>query len=198
MKLRMISILKITSFISSLLPLSLYLFIKYFRHGRVLHKIHLLTPNNIVVFLMLLEIASVVFVVYYYKIYTQSNNDNTIRVKLSNIQHERVNTTSYLLSNVLPIITLNFRDMAGIAFIILLIFLMAIMYTINNLYYINPLYDLIGIKTYTATIIQIDENDNKIKELHKTIISTINLYEFDNSKFKAIENVDTLIIFKEL
>ena len=192
-----ILILKITSFVSSLLPLIIYLFIKYIGHDRVFHKIPFLTPNSIVILMLLLEIASIIYVIYYYKIYTTSNNNNYIRVKLSNIQQEKANTTSYLLSNVLPIITLDFRDMAGILFVTILISFMGIMYVKNNLFYINPLYDLMGIKTYNATIIKIDENDNTIKELHKTIISIINLYEFDNSKFTAIENLDTLIVFKE-
>jgi hypothetical protein len=198
MKVNMILILKIASFISSLFPLSVYLFIKYFGNEKAFNNNGLLTPNNTALVLVLFEVASVFFVIYYYKVYLKSNNNNFIKIKLSNIQQEKANTTSYLLSNVLPIISLDFSDVAGVTFAILLVLFMGIMYLKNNLYYINPLYDLIGVKTYNATIISIDDDDNKIKELHKTLISTINLYEFDNSKFKSLENSDTLIVFKEL
>lgn len=198
MKSLSMNILKITSFISSLLPLTVFLFLKYINNNRVFHNIKLLTPNNIVIFLGVIQVISILYVVIYYKYFINRRNNNYIKIRISNVKQEKSNTSNYLLSNVLPIISLDFKDMAGITFVVLIIIFLAFMYVKNNLYYINPLYDIIGIKVYSCNIKLLNDNDQEVKEINKTLISIVNLYEFNNNRYKAIENVDTVIITKEL
>lgn len=193
-----INILKITSFISSLLPLTVFLFLKYINNNRVFHNIKLLTPNNIVILLCIIQVISISYVIIYYKYFVNRRNNNYIKIRISNVKQEKSNTSNYLLSNVLPIISLDFKDMAGITFVVLIIIFLAFMYVKNNLYYINPLYDIIGIKVYSCNVKLLNDNDQEVKEINKTLISIVSLYEFNNNRYKAIENVDTIIITKEL
>lgn len=198
MKSLSVNILKITSFISSLLPLTVFLFLKYINNYRVFHSIKLLTPSNIVIFLIVIQVISISYVIIYYKYFINRRNNNYIKIRISNVKQEKSNTSNYLLSNVLPIISLDFKDMAGLTFVVLIIIFLAFMYVKNNLYYINPLYDIIGIKVYSCTIKLLNDNDQEVREINKTLISIVNLYEFNNNKYEAIENVDTIVITKEL
>lgn len=201
-KISNILILKITSFISSMFPLIVFLLLKYYnKFSFYKHKKSIVSPHQIVIFLFVIEMLSVIYVIIYYKVIIKSRGfkryNNIILVHLTNLQQEKINTSNYLLANVLPIISLQYDNFANVFFVIFIIMFLAFMYIKNNLYYINPLYDLLNIKAYNSKITKIN-NDNTTKELNKIIISTIDLYEFTNNEYDAIENFDNIIVIKEV
>ncbi|KFX55793.1 hypothetical protein KU41_15300 [Clostridium botulinum] len=184
--------MKITSFISSMFPLSAFLVLKYNNNYKVILKY---IPVNIIINLIFtITLLSLIYIIFFFKIRIPKGHFNRKQYHLRNIVQERTNTSSYLLSNVLPVITLEMDNMYNIIFLIILIFLLGFMYIKNNLFYINPIYDLINIKVYTSQVFE--NNSNNSKKLF--IISCVTLYEFDDNKYEGIRFGDILIISKEI
>lgn len=190
-------LIKFTSFISSMFPFSLFLILKYHDNNIVLLKhIPLLKNiklNLIVIFIFLITLISVGYVFYFFKIKIKNDRKNKLnkeKYHLRDIVQEKTNTSSYLLSNVLPVITLDMDNKENIIFMIILIILLAFMYIKNDLYYINPLYDLINIRIYNAECYKLDSEVSSLK----LVISLIPLYEFQDNVYEGIDYKDILII----
>lgn len=190
--------IKILSFISSMFPLSIYLILNYFGEYNMLYGVKYLNPHNIVVAIAVLEFISIIYIIVFYKKSIYSENNNYIRVKLENPIQEKTNTSNYLLANVLPIITFEMDNANKIIFICILILLLGYMYIKNNLYYINPLYDIINVRIYNCKIIVVDNTGKTIKVLDKIVVSKFHLYKFENRVYKAIEEKDTVVIVEEI
>lgn len=193
-------LIKLTSFISSMFPFSLFLLIKYYNnHNKV---VWIINVNNIVFMVSLITILSIIYMIYFYKIkvanYSNSNL-NMVNFTFKNLIQEKTNTTGYLLSNVLPVVTLDMESYEGVIFIVVLLVLLAVMYIKNNLFYINPIYDILNIRIYNAECYAEGSNTPKCK----FIISLIPIYEFGNTnsnvvtRYKSVEFEDLLIVFKE-
>lgn len=199
--------MKVCSFISSMALVVFYLAMQYRRNNTILISfrfkkiillndfIRLITPNNICMILILVEIFSIIYIFYFFKIRVKNNNrNNYLPVKIKgNITHDRASTTGYLLANVLPIITLELDKGYKVIFFILLIFALGYMYIKNNLFYINPLYDFLNVKVYSGVLETVNERSTA-REINKVIISTVNLYEFKDREYIAIEGIDNIII----
>lgn len=192
-------LLKITSFISSMFPFIIYLTLKYWNSTEGFDICNYVTPKRIVILILGLCILSILYIIIFYNFFIKNNdNVNYKRIKLSKgISKEKTNTSDYLLANVLPVVTLEMDEVYKIIFIIIIVILLGIMYIKNNLYYINPLYDLIDVKIYSGEVTIVDNNNVEQKDINKMIISKINLYTFKNKYYKAIEGIDTIIITEE-
>lgn len=183
-----ILLLKITSFISSMFPLSLFLLLKYGKNNKKLFMD--IEAKHIVVFIFIVELISILYIIYFYKWKTNKGAFNVKDYHLKEIRLEKTNTSNYLLANVLPIITLDMEKRYSLIFYICLIILLGFMYIKNNLYYINPLYDILNIKVFSASVYYKDKLNPEIT----FIISMISLYEFDNNIYRGIRFGDILII----
>lgn len=183
-----ILLLKITSFISSMFPLSLFLLLKYGKNNKKLFMD--IEAKHIVVFIFIVELISILYIIYFYKWKTNKGAFNVKDYYLKEIRLEKTNTSNYLLANVLPIITLEMEKRYSLIFYICLIILLGFMYIKNNLYYINPLYDILNIKVFSASVYYKDKLNPEIT----FIISMISLYEFDNNIYRGIRFGDILII----
>lgn len=202
-------LMKSCSFISSMFLVVLYLTMQYSGNNEVLisfrfknnyllnEAIKLITPVNICRLLIVAEVLSVIYIIYFFKVRPRiKRKNNYLRLKIKgNIIQDRSSTTSYLLANVLPIITLELDRGYKIIFFILLILILGYMYIKNNLFYINPLYDLLNIKIYSGVLETVNERSTP-REINKVIISTVNLYEFKDRIYIGIEGVDNIIINK--
>lgn len=201
------NLMKVCSFISSMFLVSFYLVMQYSDNNKILIAfkfkkvilfnkfIELITPNNICRLLMIVEILSILYLIYFFKIRIKNNSKNNylpVKVK-GNITQDRASTTGYLLANVLPIITLELDKGYKVIFFILLVSALGYMYIKNNLFYINPLYDLLNIKVYSCMLETVNER-TKPKPINKVVISTINLYEFKDRIYLGIESTDNVII----
>ncbi|WP_270215275.1 hypothetical protein [Clostridium butyricum] len=184
--------MKIASFISSMFPFSVFIVLKYqHNYNVVLKYIHI---NILVNSIFLITILSSLYVIYFLKMKIFSRNFNRKQCHLKNINQEKTNTSSYLLSNVLPVVTLEMDSMNNVIFVSILILLLAFMYIKNNLYYINPIYDLINIKVYKADVFENQRNNCK----NLFIISCVTLYEFNNNHYEGIRFGEILFITKNL
>lgn len=200
-----ITIFKVVSYITSLLPASIYILFEYLGdHKCIIENVsnlectckHIwLTPHNIAIFQGSIQcVALIIFLVIIYGTIKNGSLTNYERVSLRNISKERTSTTGYLLSNVVPIISLNISTVSGVVFTALILSFLGIMYVKNNLYFINPLYDLMGISSYNADILYLDDRGATIKNNKMQIISMVNLYDSDSTAYTAFEAPDILII----
>lgn len=184
-------ILKITSFLTSMFPLSLYLLLKYINEDEKVFKY--IQINIFFISLFIIEIISIFYILYFFKRkIIKSSNLNRKSYKIKNITQEKTSTSNYLLSNVLPVVSLNTDNVSNIIFFVVLLLLLSFMYIKNDLYYINPLYDIINIKSYKGDVYLNNERENEIK----FIISSIPLYEFNTREYTGIKFKNILIISK--
>lgn len=183
-------LLKLTSFISSMFPFGLYLLLNYYKDYNLAFN---LIPINIIIYIIIVIILlSCIYVVYFFKISIKSNRHNRANYSFKNLVQERTNTSSYLLSNVLPVITLETDSIKNILFLIALLVLLGFMYIKNDLYFINPLFDILNIKVYQA---EVYENDNTNSNKQVTyIISTKYIYENVIDPYKGIKINNIVII----
>lgn len=181
----MVLILKITSYISSMFPFSIYVFFLYMNDTYRFKYLFGITPQIAVWSLMIAQICSIIYVLYFYLYKIKKDGNNFINAKFYNLKAEKTNTSNYILANVLPIATVDLDTELKSIFIILILILLGIMYVKNNLYYINPLYDLLGIKVYQGDakfdINGVNKGDEEIliitrSSLHNTTEDNINEY----------------------
>lgn len=184
-------ILKITSFLTSMFPLSLYLLLKYIHENEKVFKY--IQINIFFIGLFIIEVISIFYILYFFKRkIVKSSNLNRKSYTLKNITQEKTSTSNYLLSNVLPVVSLETDNVSNIIFFVVLLLLLAFMYIKNDLYYINPLYDIINIKSYKGDVYLNNERDNEIE----FIISSIPLYEFNTREYTGTKFKNILIISK--
>lgn len=189
---------KLVSFITSLFPLSLYIWLNNKGDTRVikgLEQLDWLTVERIAIAQILVQlIALLIFFSLFMICIKFGTNINKTKYYLTDISKDKSNTTSYLLSNVLPIIAFDITTLNDLIFLAVLIIALAFMYIRNNLYYINPLYDILKINSYTAVIYKIDDDEliNEENAHQVQIMSLINIYK--NGTYIGNEFVDVLII----
>ena len=185
--------MKICSFISSMFPFSFYLTLKYWNEYTLVFGI---IPQNIIAnSIFVIEIISILYLVNFFKYEIKNGNFNKeTNYHLKEIKQEKTSTSSYLLSNVLPVVTLEIDKMYSVIFLVSLIFLLAFMYIKNNLYFINPLYDILGIKVYQGNIFQ-DKVQNKNIQY---VISVGSIYDFNDNMYEGVAHKDTLFITKKI
>lgn len=181
---------KIASYISSLLPLGIYCLIKYRGSNKSIffqNWLSWISPQNLSIGFMLLQIISAIFVIILLKIKNKETNAKSYTIK--SVSQEKTATSNYILSNIIAVISMGY-DVEGVIFSILLLVGIGIIYYKNNLYYINPLYDILNIKIYTCDIQEFHgklDNDNYIYK-NIMILSKHKIYTTDI--IKLIKNED--------
>ncbi|WP_286904407.1 hypothetical protein [Clostridium sp. UBA1652] len=194
------TVLKIASFITSMLPFSVYIILKYWDNSFKVLDVKFITPQIGAFILVIIEIFSLVYVIIFYKrdIFNQEKY-NYVSVKVDNLIQDKINTSNYVLANVLPLVSIELNDYVNLIFTYILIVFLGFMYIKNNLYYINPLYDLIGLKVYSCTISQkLDNGKYSNRKEIKTIITSISIYEINNKDYCIINGDDIAFVIKEV
>ncbi|NGT49048.1 hypothetical protein G6Z17_08485 [Clostridium perfringens] len=190
-------LLRGTSYISSIFPFSIYMFLVYKDDNYKFYDVNFLTPKFAVWILLVMQVASWLYLFYFYKVrIKQKKNMNVFIAEFSEVRIERSNTSNYILANVLPIATIDLDSEMKSLFVIGILILLGIMYIKNNLYYINPIYDILGIKVYNGIAhLNVKGNgkyiDRGIREV--VIISKKNLYANNNSEYELIEGFDDVM-----
>ena len=193
-----ILLLKISSYISSMLPFGLYLFISYYNDQYKFWGVSLLTPSLGSLIILICSVISSIYVIIFYKYIIKKIDYSNEYVQILNLKKEKSNTTNYLLANVLPIIGISMDTEYKSLFVIFIVFILGFMYIKNDLYSTNPLYDFLNINIYTCTVKTINKHDGNraSKEFEVTIIATQNLYHFKDKEYVAIKNGDIMFIKK--
>lgn len=192
------SFLKLFSFISSMFPLSIYLLLTYYNDNYAIGGIKYFTPKVVSALILLCEIISIVYVIFFYfHLLKKISKTKGREVEIKNPVQEKTSTSNYLLANILPIITLDYNKTPIVILTIFLIITLCFMYIKNNLYYINPIYDIFNIKVYTCDIKFPGGTEKKPIVKRKTVISINNLYDFERTKFLIVEDVDIVFVVNE-
>ena len=181
-------LIKIVSFITSMFPLSIFLFFKYTNeYTKFLGYI----PKNLFVnIFIIVEIFSALTIYFFFRMSDMSKkrnlsqNYNVKRYHLEDVVRDKNTTTNYLLANVLPMIALELDYNYNFIFFIFL--------------FNNPFYDFMGIKVYTSKVFEIVENDKYIKRNISIVLSKSSVYDFDNNECRGVVFKDVLIILKSL
>lgn len=153
----------------------------------------MITLGDFAILQMTIQGLLVIYLMFYFKVILKNKKINNIEtILVINSKQEKFNTSNYILSNILPIITLEIStDVYKYIFIILIAFL-GVLYVNNNLHYINPLLDICGIKVYKA-MVKIGDSE---KEREKIILSEQTIYNFDNNYIKGVVQGDIIRAFQ--
>lgn len=153
----------------------------------------MITLGDFAILQMTIQGLLVIYLIFYFKVILKNKKINNIEtILIINSKQEKFNTSNYILSNILPIITLEIStDVYKYIFIILIAFL-GVLYVNNNLHYINPLLDICGIKVYKA-MVKIGDSE---KEREKIILSEQTIYNFDNNYIKGVVQGDIIRAFQ--
>ncbi|HEY8419043.1 MAG TPA: hypothetical protein VIL03_01205 [Clostridia bacterium] len=144
------TIFKISSYITSLIPFGVYILTSLYLYKDTFFEP---LPKYIRMSLFCIIVAIlIIFLLYYiaFLVIKFKKHESSKKIKVLTFTKQRANTSNYLLQNVLPLISLLFCEFNYpiIIFLILLLILFGIMYIKNELYFINPLFDIIGVKIY--------------------------------------------------
>lgn len=161
----------VLSFFTSLFPMSIYLLCKYvigddFSVGYIFQSV-IYAIRNPVEFIAINPIKTMLLVIFLLEIISCIRLKRYIGAKfkldkthddiyISNVRKDGTLTTQYLLSNVLPIITLELDEWYNVVFTIFLLIGLLVLYVRNNLFYMNPIFDFLHIYVYYANVCRID------------------------------------------
>lgn len=192
--------IKVVSFITSMFPLSIFLFFKY--TNEYTKFIEYIPKNIFANVFFVIEIFSTFILFFFFRMTDMSKKinlskrHNIKRYHLEDVVRDKNTTTNYLLANVLPMIALEIDYDYNFIFFIFLFFSLGFMYIKNDLFYNNPFYDFIGIKVYTCKVFEVGVNNKYVKSNISIVLSKSSVYDFDNAEYRGIVFKDVLVIVK--
>ncbi|WP_300347607.1 hypothetical protein [Clostridium sp.] len=194
-----ITMLKLASFISSMFPFGIYMFIEYYNDYYRFWGMKYLTPSIWSKISLGICVISTIYVIFFYKKIINNIDCSIKYIRVSNLKKEKANTTNYLLANVLPIATISMDTELKALFVIFLLIILGFMYIKNNLYSTNPIYDIIRVKVYEGTveILDLDNTSLILNKYDTTIISNEDIFEFKDNCYIAIEQEGSFFIKKK-
>ena len=159
------ALFKIASYISSLILASGYF---YFESKEAY-------PIAATVQLVIALISTLYVIIYFHAVFRHPELNNIETIEIVEVRQEKFDTSNYLFSNILPILTLDINEKSGIALCCILVFILGIIHYKNDLFYINPIFDILNKYTYTAKVII-----NKSPKSKETmIVSNQKIYNFN-------------------
>lgn len=187
--------IRIISFVSSIFPFSLYMFIEYNNDTYQFWGLWYITPKYAVYLLLIIQVISILYMIYFFRFGgVKRNSMNKKIIKVLELRKIKDGTTNYILANVLPIATIEMDNENKALFVIVLLTLLGYMYVRNNLLYINPIFDLIGVNVYECKCIVYNANMSFENIYEGIIISGISIYI--NNKYK-INKTPNEVLFIE-
>ncbi len=139
MKLR--NFAKIILFITAYLPLSIIMFIKYYKFN----TIALLTTG----FILLLSLMCCFIVI---QILDETNKTEGTIYEVVKIEDQSQMSLNYLFTYIIPFITMTLDDISNLISIGIFIFITLIIYVNSNLLYMNPFLNICGYSILKANL----------------------------------------------
>lgn len=124
---------KIILFITAYLPLSIIMFIKYYKFN----TIALLTTG----FILLLSLMCCFIVI---QILDETNKTEGTIYEVKKIEDQSQMSLNYLFTYIIPFITMTLDDISNLISIGIFIFITLIIYVNSNLLYMNPFLNICG------------------------------------------------------
>ncbi len=189
----MLKIFKLASYVSSLILVSIYFLVYLSDKEKLILIPYINAKFNIyelrIIFFLIVVIMLVYFLVYIFFITQNKKLNNIEDIKVIESKQEKFNSLNFLFSNILPIVTLNFEEIANTILFVALLVILGYIFIRNDMFYINPLYDIFGLRIYEATVLI-----GKATHPRKTIlISRKKIYDIDNIMVSGV--VKNNIIF---
>lgn len=188
---RTLILFRTVSYITLMFPLALYMFIMYKENYNPLGLFFNITPSSFVSILMIIEVLSITYFIYFTKIKIFKHDHNRYNTKVKEVKVEKEKQLMFLWFNLLPISILKLNSNKELYFIIFIVIILGIIYVKNSLIYINPLYYLLGFQVYKASVVF----DN-MREDEVYIISSTGIYEVP-FKYLVFEGYDKVHFCKE-
>lgn len=140
-------------FITSYIPLYFILVIKYLNFSEIKFSqksfISFFTGNKIDLFfwlfIILMFMISIITLVTFKLVFTKKGSNQRLDTKINDVSNLQDSEMSYLLTYVVPLASINnTSDSKALLTNLILFFLIGLMYTRNNLVYLNPAFSLVG------------------------------------------------------
>lgn len=185
----MLMLFKIASYISSLFLLAIYICSLYFNEEKMVLIPYININFNIhclqFVLLVIVLVALIYFIIYIFFIASNKKLNNIENIEIIELKQEKFNSLNFLFCNILPVTTLELNYKRNVILVILLLVILGYIFIKNDMFYINPLYDILGIRIYEATVLV-----GRATTPKKTIlISRKKIYDTNNvSAFGVLKN----------
>lgn len=185
----MFKLFKFASYISSLILVSIYVFFLFSDKEKIVSIPYINIKFNIYtlrfVLLIIVLAMLIYFFVYLFIIIDSKKQNNIVEIEIIELQQEKFNSLNFLFSNILPVVTLNLNEDCNVILCIVLLIVLGYIFIRNDMFYINPLYDIVGVRIYEALVLA-----NGATIPRKTIlISRKKIYGINNvSAFGVLKN----------
>ena len=172
---------RILLFITSYIPLYIILLVQYYDKNCKLFEQPLIFL--LVCFTVLISILFGIFILFIKK---QKQYSRT--VELENIKLEREVSTTYILTNIVPLIAFDFTNKQQIlSFLVLYVFLMAMYVKYRQIVY-NPIIEIMGYTNYKCTMNGEDITIlSKYKFSHTHTCEKVRVIRLDNDFFIVVD-----------
>lgn len=94
-------------------------------------------------------------------------SESTKEYKIVRISRDRTSSLNFIVTNVFPLISLDFNNLGMILFCLFIVIIIGILFFKNNLYLYNPILEISGYKIYNIELQEIP----KTKEITENVIS---------------------------
>lgn len=149
---------KIFLFNLSLVPLYFLFIIKAINLPNIKCFMH--EYNNFIFYINILQsnllsIVLILLIIFSFFIYKKFQNEimdpNGLPKEFKNIQNIDFNHLTFVATYILPLLAFNLDGIRDLVFMITLLVFIGAIYIKTNLYYLNPVFVLLGIKVFDAT-----------------------------------------------
>lgn len=190
----MLKMFKFASYISSLILVSIYCVFIFSDKEKIVLVPYINTEFNIYtlrfVFLVFVLLMLVYFLIYIFFITKSKRLNNIEDIEIIESQQEKLNSLNFLFSNILPVVTLDFKENYNVILFIILLIVLGYIFIRNDMFYVNPLYDIFGIRIYEATVL-IGKGTRSKKTI---LISRKKLYDINNVLATGVQKNNIIFI----
>lgn len=182
-------------FVSSYTPLWLLIAIKYIRKDKEFDIIELLTSNRVSMVMLLVALLSS-YATYRYIILVQKGNKNVQTncreyVYSRNQSKEALVSMEYLVTYIIGLIGFNFNYKREILMFVIFIFMFLYMYIKYNLFYMNPILEILKYNIYRAELF---DASNDCSKGECFIITNISFEKFCKETSRIYNMADKIFI----
>lgn len=145
------------------------------------------------VFIILMFIISIITLWVFKTVFTNGGSNQRLGIKINDVSNLQDSEMSYLLTYVVPLASINnTSDSKALLTNLILFLLIGLMYTRNNLVYLNPAFSLVGYTVFRAkqkiyiTKVSKGELDSILMHDDKVYISELgdNIYYLNKEKIR--------------
>ncbi len=173
---------KVCSLLSNFLPFGIYLLVLSFvsNFSWVL--------RGVFIGLVLIQFICVLMLKYTINKYVAKFPYSGKEYKIVRVTRDRNSSLNFLVTNVFPLISLDLSNYGMIAFTIITIIIVIILFFKNNLYLYNPILEIWGFRIYNIELEEINEKETTQNVVSKTLISSKLIPLNSNIRIKEFED----------